>query len=220
MEVDRSLLILDRFLLARISGHCLLVVATTNDGGRRTVGDVRVFETTEAGGQSATLGSSKEVDPPPTVKEENCFTIEIVNLVGDDTERFGTDNDFEGGQWINGEFYYKNRKEKRTKTQDDVLYGVFASDSDSDGYSSKKRRKVGDLGRRPDLTKPVNFVSRGTVMPSQEIDNNLKEENDDIIEDDDNDNSSGLGLSFGSGNTGSGLGLGFTAKSSKKRKHH
>ncbi|KAK3229463.1 hypothetical protein Dsin_001344 [Dipteronia sinensis] len=136
-----------------------------------------------------------------------------------DMERFGTDNDFEGGQWINGEFYYKNRKEKRTQTKDDVLYGVFASDSDSDGYSSKKRRKDRDLGRRPDLTKPVNFVSTGTVMPNQEIDNNLKEENDDIIEDDDNDNRSGLGLGFGSGNTGSGLGLGFTAKSSKKKEN-
>ncbi|KAH7511485.1 hypothetical protein ACOSP7_014204 [Xanthoceras sorbifolium] len=136
-------------------------------------------------------------------------------------ERFGMDNDFEGGQWINGEFYYKKRKEKRTQTKDDVLYGVFASDSDSDGFSSKKRRRDRDIGRRPDLTKPVNFVSTGTVMPNQEIDKNLKEENDDISEDHDNgnDNRSGLGLGFGSGNTGSGLGLGFSAKSSKKNEN-
>ncbi|KAK2653849.1 hypothetical protein Ddye_013705 [Dipteronia dyeriana] len=71
------------FQTQSISGHCSLVVATTNDGGRRTVGDVGVLETTEAGGQSVTSWSSEEVDPPPTVEEANCFTIEIVILVDD-----------------------------------------------------------------------------------------------------------------------------------------
>ncbi|KAJ0013193.1 hypothetical protein Pint_20898 [Pistacia integerrima] len=133
-------------------------------------------------------------------------------------ERFGMENDFEGGQWINGEFYFKKRKEKRTQTKDDVLYGVFASDSDSDDGYSKKRRKDRDFGRKTDLTKPVNFVSTGTVMPNQEIDKNLKEENDDILEEDD-DNRPGLGIGFGSGNSGAGLGsgLGFGGNSSKKK---
>ncbi|RYQ88052.1 hypothetical protein Ahy_B09g095491 isoform A [Arachis hypogaea] len=88
-------------------------------------------------------------------------------------ERFEMDNDFEEGQWINGEFYYKKRKEKRTQTRDDVLYGVFAGsdDDDDDDYSSKKLRK--DLSKKQDLTKPVNFISTGTFMPNQDVvDNN------------------------------------------------
>lgn len=144
-----------------------------------------------------------------------------MNLNEDDEqrERFDMDNDFEGGRWMDGEFYYTKRKEKRAQTKDDVLYGVFASDSDSDGYTSKKRRRDREAGRRPDLTKPVNFVSTGTVMPNQEIDKNLKEENE---EDADNENNrSGLGLGFGSGSNGSGLGsssgLGFNVSSSNKK---
>ncbi|KAF2288076.1 hypothetical protein GH714_004275 [Hevea brasiliensis] len=124
-------------------------------------------------------------------------------------ERFGTENDFEDGQWINGEFFYRSRKEKRKQTKDDVLYGVFADYSDSDdefGYgssSSRKRRKDRDFGRKPDLSKPVNFVSTGTVMPNQEIDKNAKEENVDDMFADDNDRP-GLG-------SGSGSGLGFSS---------
>ncbi|XLT07899.1 hypothetical protein HN51_053692 [Arachis hypogaea] len=88
-------------------------------------------------------------------------------------EMFQTDNDFEEGQWIGGEFYYKKRKEKPIQTRDDVLYGVFAGSDDEDDadYSSKKRRK--DLSKKQDLTKRVNFISTGTFMPNQDVvDNN------------------------------------------------
>ncbi|MBA0832746.1 hypothetical protein Goarm_017114 [Gossypium armourianum] len=117
-------------------------------------------------------------------------------------ERFGMENDFEDAQWIDGEFYYKKRKEKRTQTKDDVIYGVFASDTDSeDGGSSSSRKRRKEIGKKADLTKPVNFVSTGTVMPTQEIDNNSKVENDNSVPDD-NGNDSRPGL-------GSGVGLGF-----------
>ncbi|XP_024020151.1 septin and tuftelin-interacting protein 1 homolog 1 [Morus notabilis] len=91
-------------------------------------------------------------------------------------ERFGMDKDFEDGQWIGGEFYYSKRKEKPLQTKDDVLYGVFAEDEEDDDYghpssSSRKRRKD---HREADLSKPVNFVSTGIVMPTQEIDNHSK----------------------------------------------
>ncbi|KAL3835164.1 hypothetical protein ACJIZ3_009900 [Penstemon smallii] len=125
-------------------------------------------------------------------------------------ERFGMDNDYEDGQWIGGEFYGK-RRQKRSQTKDDILYGVFASgdsDSDYEGSGSKKRRK--DLSKKADYTKPVYFVSTGTVMPSQEIDRNTKEEIE-VMEEDEL-RPSGLGL-------GASAGLGFSSASSKNVVH-
>ncbi|GAV63340.1 G-patch domain-containing protein/GCFC domain-containing protein/TIP_N domain-containing protein [Cephalotus follicularis] len=116
-------------------------------------------------------------------------------------ERFDMENDYEDSQWINGEFYYRKRREKRTQTKDDVLYGIFAADSDSDDESSSKKRR--NYGRKSDFSKPVSFVSSGTVMPNQEIDNNLKQDND-RSPIDDNDRP---GLGIGSANSGSGLGF-------------
>lgn len=136
-----------------------------------------------------------------------------------ETERFGMENDFEDGQWIGGEFYYRKRKDKRRQTKDDVLFGVFASaDSDSDyddysGSSARKRKK--DLSKKSDLTKPVNFVSTGTVMPNQEIDRNSKEEmveNQNASADDQQPSYSGLGLGTSSG------GLGFRSGSSSSKR--
>ncbi|KAG8378618.1 hypothetical protein BUALT_Bualt07G0004200 [Buddleja alternifolia] len=119
-------------------------------------------------------------------------------------EKFGMDNDYEDGQWIGGEFYGK-RRQKRSQTKEDVLYGVFADgDSDSDdGFGSKKRRK--GLAKKADYTKPVSFVSTGSVMPSQEIDNNSKEDNE--IQEEDDLKPAGLGL-------GASSGLGFGSASS------
>ncbi|KAL8509484.1 hypothetical protein ACS0TY_016629 [Phlomoides rotata] len=114
-------------------------------------------------------------------------------------EKFGMDNDYEDAQWIGGEFYGK-RRQKRTQTKDDILYGVFASgdsDSDYEGSGSKKRKK--DLSKRADYSKPVNFVSTGSVMPSQEIDHISKEENE-VLGDDDP-KPVGIGLGFGSGSS-------------------
>lgn len=113
-------------------------------------------------------------------------------------ERFGMDNDYDDGQWIGGEFFYRKRKEKPTQTKDDVLYGIFAEDSD-DESSSRKRKKDRDFGRQADLTKPLNFVSSGTVMPNREIDDLSKGENDNVSNGD-SDHRPGLGA-----------GLGFTA---------
>ncbi|OMP03362.1 hypothetical protein CCACVL1_02459 [Corchorus capsularis] len=124
-------------------------------------------------------------------------------MYGYQMERSGMENDYEDGQRIIGD---KKRKEKRTQTKDDVLYGAFAaySDSEDDDYSSSRKRRK-EFGKKADLTKPVNFVSTGTVMPNQEIDKNSKEDNDDNNNNafDDNENycrpelGSGVGLGFG-----------------------
>lgn len=80
----------------------------------------------------------------------------------EEMERFGMENDFEDGRFINGEFYFKKQKEKRKQSKDDVLYGIFADYDSDDDYvsSSRKRRKD---SRKADLTKPVNFVSTGNA---------------------------------------------------------
>ncbi|KAK9136676.1 hypothetical protein Sjap_007270 [Stephania japonica] len=128
-------------------------------------------------------------------------------------DRFGTENDYEGGQWIDGEFYYRNRKEKkRLQSKDDVLYGVFAeSDSDADEDSSKKRRRGDVLSKRADFSKPVNFVSTGTFMPNPEKpDFHAENSNENDQFNDPIEGNSGLGLGFKSG-----LGLGFREGSPK-----
>ncbi|KAK3420050.1 hypothetical protein EUGRSUZ_G00836 [Eucalyptus grandis] len=62
-------------------------------------------------------------------------------------ERFGMDNDYDDWQRIDGEFYYRRRREKLAQTKDDVLYGVFASgDSDSDYNDSSKRKRRKNRG--------------------------------------------------------------------------
>jgi tuftelin-interacting protein 11 len=58
-------------------------------------------------------------------------------------EPFNLDNDFEDGQWINGEFFYTREKRKRKPTKEELIYGVFgeSSDSDSDSKSHKKSKR-------------------------------------------------------------------------------
>ncbi|PON87009.1 Tuftelin interacting protein, N-terminal domain containing protein, partial [Trema orientale] len=95
-------------------------------------------------------------------------------------ERFGMDYDFEGAQWIGREFYYRRRKDKPIQTKDDAIYRVFGDDDDDEeeygGIRRKHCRKDRD-GDHSYLTKPVNFISTGTVMPTQEIDNHSKQPN-------------------------------------------
>ncbi|MEW5310033.1 MAG: hypothetical protein WDW38_001866 [Sanguina aurantia] len=79
----------------------------------------------------------------------------------EDRERFDVENDYEGGTWINGEFYFNNKRQKRAQTRDDQLYGVFG---DSDDEDEGRRRKKGDGGgTEKDFSRPVNFVSTGIV---------------------------------------------------------
>ncbi|KAL9233888.1 hypothetical protein vseg_008823 [Gypsophila vaccaria] len=116
-------------------------------------------------------------------------------------EKFGLDNDYEGGKFIGDEFYFKKRKDKPVQSKDDVLYGVFASgssdSSDFDDDGKKKRRKKGGLIKKADYSKPVNFISTGVGSPAKE----------EAVEEEEGRNEGG-GLGFGGAGLGSG-GAGF-----------
>ncbi|GIL44507.1 hypothetical protein Vafri_1959 [Volvox africanus] len=77
-------------------------------------------------------------------------------------ERFDMENDYEGGQWINGEFYYSKKRQKRMQTEEERIYGIFAEDSDDSDGGRRGRR--GDRDRERDYTKPVGFVSSGKIV--------------------------------------------------------
>ncbi|KAL3729828.1 hypothetical protein ACJRO7_026901 [Eucalyptus globulus] len=66
---------------------------------------------------------------------------------------------------------------------DDQEMERFWMDNDYEGGQwideERKRRKNRDLLGKADLSKPVNFVSIGMVMPNREIDENSKRENKD-----------------------------------------
>lgn len=121
-------------------------------------------------------------------------------------ERFDMDNDYEGGEWIGGEFFFSNKKEKRRQTKDEHLYGYESDASDED---RRKRRK--GAKKAADYTKPVGFVSSGVVRSTEE-----KPEDVDAAE------HSGAGLgsrsglgasSSGAGSMQNGTGLGYPAHS-------
>lgn len=84
-------------------------------------------------------------------------------------EKLSADTDFEGGQWIGGEFFYTQRKAKRQQTEEDRLYGVFqgSSDDEDDGFG-KKRRRRGAGEDRSALHKEVAFVSSGKVTDTMD----------------------------------------------------
>lgn len=77
----------------------------------------------------------------------------------EDRERFDVDNDYEGGQWIGGEFFYEKKRKKRQQTEEDRIYGVFAEGDSDDEYERRPSKR-----ERADYAKPVNFVSKGTVQ--------------------------------------------------------
>jgi tuftelin-interacting protein 11 len=104
---------------------------------------------------------------------------------GDDEPRmqFSTNNDFEDGQWIDGEFYAAKQKSGKKQTNDDRLYGVFqdASSGDSDGGSDggknrfKKSKGGGGRGNAPAASRPkdVHFVASSSA--SQTVDSGKHE---------------------------------------------
>lgn len=73
------------------------------------------------------------------------------------------DNDYEGGEWINGEFFYTKKRKRDAQTKEEKLYGVFA-DSDSDDDRKGKRNP---RSKQVDYSMPVGFVSSGKTVTSE-----------------------------------------------------
>ena len=115
-------------------------------------------------------------------------------------DRFDLDNDYEGGEWIGDEYFYRNKKQKFQQSAEDRLYGVFAdSDSEGEGRGKKKSRKPADF------SKPVGFVSSGvTVNTTQKPEDVLKSEHQTMP-------ATGAGLGSGAG-LGAAGGLGFKSQ--------
>ena len=80
-------------------------------------------------------------------------------------ERFDVDNDFEGGQWIGGEYFYTNAKKRRVQTKEEQLYGYESDNSEDEG---RHRRGKGGGKKAADYTRPVGFVSSGVVRSTDE----------------------------------------------------
>jgi tuftelin-interacting protein 11 len=101
-----------------------------------------------------------------------------------DNDRFDVDNDYEGGEWIEDEFFYRNKRKKRSQTRDDQIYGVFAgeddsdNDGDGDGDHLGKRRRGGGGGgfKNQDYAKPVGFVGGGVMGNTAAVEQEGKEE--------------------------------------------
>lgn len=74
----------------------------------------------------------------------------------DEMEGHDMDNDFEGGQWVEDEYFYRSKRQKKAQTKDQRIYGIFASDDDDEDGGRR-----GGNGRTTDYLKPVAFKSAG-----------------------------------------------------------
>ena len=85
---------------------------------------------------------------------------------------FTSENDFEGGQWIGNEFYFKSQKRVRAQTKEEQIYGVFdhADDELVSKHRSRKRFALSgvQLSDGEKYSKNINFVAGITNMDKTE----------------------------------------------------
>lgn len=71
--------------------------------------------------------------------------------------RMSMDNDYEGGEFVDGEFYFTEQKQRRAQTKDEAIYGVFDDEYEDDRTKSSARSGLGGS---------MNFVSAGAIGDS------------------------------------------------------
>ena len=151
--------------------------------------------------------------------------------------------DYDGGEWIDGEFYAATKRQRRHQTKEarlerrgslcspaltpqcpsqEQLYGVFA-ESDSDSEERKARRRgTGGASQQPGFAKkPVAFVSSGVVggdpPPPPPPPRPQTSARDDIDTDDAPRGGLGLGASNARPGLGAAAGLGFVSSAAQVR---
>lgn len=83
--------------------------------------------------------------------------------VGPRGARLSSEADYEGGVWIDGEFYYEKKRGGRVQTKDEAIYGVFGESSRA--YNPQPRRGRFTVAS---LAKPVAFVG-GDLYKSADV---------------------------------------------------
>ncbi|KFM23484.1 Tuftelin-interacting protein 11 [Auxenochlorella protothecoides] len=83
-----------------------------------------------------------------------------------ENDRFDVDNDYEGGEFIEGEYFYRNKRFKKQQTAEDRIYGVFAESDDEEDGRRTRRREQGRASK--DYSRPVAFVGGGVVQHGPE----------------------------------------------------
>ena len=71
------------------------------------------------------------------------------------------DSMFEGGQWINGEFYYTAQKARRKMTKEEQIYG-YDAEADREFYKQQNQPQ-----QRKKMAGGINFVLGSTLQPEQ-----------------------------------------------------
>ncbi|KAL6781326.1 hypothetical protein ACKKBG_A10685 [Auxenochlorella protothecoides x Auxenochlorella symbiontica] len=83
-----------------------------------------------------------------------------------ENDRFDVDNDYEGGEFIEGEYFYRNKRFKKQQTAEDRIYGVFAESDDEEDGRRTRRKEQGRASK--DYSRPVAFVGGGVVQHGPE----------------------------------------------------
>eukprot|EP01122_Echinamoeba_exundans_P009123 TRINITY_DN3151_c0_g1_i1.p1 TRINITY_DN3151_c0_g1~~TRINITY_DN3151_c0_g1_i1.p1 ORF type:complete len:911 (-),score=216.68 TRINITY_DN3151_c0_g1_i1:1684-4416(-) len=80
---------------------------------------------------------------------------------------------YEGGRWINGDFYYSKEKKGKKMSKERAALGIFGGDSDDEDERPSFGGRGGGGGGRDrertavDYSRPMNFVSAGVVDPNK-----------------------------------------------------
>lgn len=141
-----------------------------------------------------------------------------------DYAAFNLEGDYEGGQWIGGEFFHEGERKKRKLTKEDQLYGVFNEGADDDSYQEGRRGRGGRGGGYMSFVPGGRFEVGSTkqldedeeeVVDEADVEQEPEQEDESEEEEEDEFAHVRLPTSFGGGRSGrAGLGADSSPRSS------